>query len=227
MSTRIGFLGGAFNPVHTDHVEIAEYVINKLQLEKVYLIPNSFPPHKNTCEISYADRRSMLELAIQDHSLLEISDIEQDSSVKHYSYETLKKLRALYGEDADLFFIMGMDSLLYLDDWYRGLELTEFASLAVVNRVDYSLTTANENIRNYLNKCAVSEDQPNFQYAAEQHRGYCLLLNKPFHLISSTALRSALMNYQHQRCSQTEEDLIEKYIDKSVLTYILDNHIYG
>ena len=37
---RIGIFGGSFNPVHTDHIALCEYVKNTLQLDKVLLIPN-------------------------------------------------------------------------------------------------------------------------------------------------------------------------------------------
>ena len=95
------------------------------------------PPHKNTCHISFEDRVKMLSLTSFDRNGFEISDIENDPSIPHYSYDTLEKLHNLYPHDA-LFFCMGMDSLAYLDKWHKGLELIKLSNLVVTGREGYS-----------------------------------------------------------------------------------------
>ena len=43
---RIGVYGGTFNPIHRGHLTAARAAADALGLEKVLLIPDSLPPHK-------------------------------------------------------------------------------------------------------------------------------------------------------------------------------------
>ncbi|MCR5537363.1 MAG: nicotinate (nicotinamide) nucleotide adenylyltransferase [Succinivibrio sp.] len=192
---KIGLFGGAFNPVHTDHLTIAHSCLDRLELDRLLLIPNSFPPHKDTCKVSYAHRRAMLELVIRDEPRLEICDIEQDPHEKHYSFKTCETLRANFGPDCRLFFIMGADSLLYLDEWYRGLELITLANLVVTNRVGYELKGLKPVLQDFVRRCHT--ELPN-NPASENFRpqGGLYLLNCPLNEVSSSSIRLKLQQGQ-------------------------------
>ncbi|MDU1707369.1 MAG: adenylyltransferase/cytidyltransferase family protein, partial [Anaerococcus vaginalis] len=43
---KIGLFGGTFDPIHIGHMILMENVINNLDLDKIYVLPNSNPPHK-------------------------------------------------------------------------------------------------------------------------------------------------------------------------------------
>lgn len=154
---RIGLLGGSFNPVHNDHLLLAEFVKQRLQLDRVFLIPNSAPPHKNTVQVSYRHRLRMLRLALEGHPGLDISEIESCPEHPHYTFDTLTLLRHHYGADTALFFIMGMDSFLALDTWYRGLELSSLASLAVIMRKGYEHARISPAVAAYMHTHCVYE----------------------------------------------------------------------
>ena len=42
---KIGILGGNFNPVHFTHLMMADQVAQRLELDKVWLMPEALPPH--------------------------------------------------------------------------------------------------------------------------------------------------------------------------------------
>ena len=155
---RIGILGGSFNPVHKDHYLLASYIKDILSLDKFLIIPNATPPHKNTCHISFDDRVKMLSLASFDKDVFEISDVEKDPNLPHYSYDTLEKLQKLYPHDA-LFFCMGMDSLAYLDKWHKGLELIKFSNLVVTGRDGYSFDDINQDVIPFIKDYGLSGDK--------------------------------------------------------------------
>ncbi|MBO6258480.1 MAG: nicotinate (nicotinamide) nucleotide adenylyltransferase [Succinivibrio sp.] len=218
---RIGLFGGSFNPVHLDHVRMAELIKNKLQLDKVLFILNATPPHKDTVRLSYEHRRAMLALAIENQADFEISDIEKDTAVNHYTYDTLSRLREYYGNDEGLFFIMGEDSLLYLDEWYRGLELIEFANLVVTNRVGYEHSQIKPSIKAFIEKYAINcdlADKSQLAVALTSPCGTCFLLNLPLHPVSSTVIRQKIN-------ADTNSD-IAAMLDKKVLNYIKKHHLY-
>lgn len=136
----IALYGGSFNPIHNGHIKTAIELIKNFKFDKLMFMPNASPPHKNTVKLPYDERMDMLKAALAEcHDLpLEISTAEQDSSIAHYTYETLTELRKEHPNDR-FAFIMGMDSLLALHTWKRGLEIIELCDIIVLNRPGYDL----------------------------------------------------------------------------------------
>jgi len=131
---KIGILGGTFNPVHIAHLRIAEEVRERLELDRIIFIPAATPPHKQLDgEISFADRKAMVELAITDNESFTVSDIEEQRGGRSYSVDTLRELHGLYPDD-DLYFIIGSDSFLEISSWYSSAELFNLANIVVVER---------------------------------------------------------------------------------------------
>ena len=98
-STRIGILGGTFDPVHAGHVAAANAAAADLCLETVLFIPNASPPHKKGEKITtYDDRVRMLEITLEDCEVGELCELERKNSSPNYSIDTVRKLRKLYGE---------------------------------------------------------------------------------------------------------------------------------
>jgi nicotinate (nicotinamide) nucleotide adenylyltransferase len=88
-----------------------------------YICSGKIPPHKLDAKISSEeDRFEMVSLAIKDNPFFMVSDIELHRDGPSFTVETMEEFRNLYPED-ELYFIMGMDSLLELDTWRtcRGL----------------------------------------------------------------------------------------------------------
>lgn len=136
----IALYGGSFNPIHNGHIKTAIELIKNFKFDKLMFMPNASPPHKNTVKLPYDARMDMLKAALAECQALplEISTAEQDSSIAHYTYETLTELRKEHPNDR-FAFIMGMDSLLALHTWKRGLEIIELCDIIVLNRPGYDL----------------------------------------------------------------------------------------
>ena len=132
---RIGILGGTFNPVHLGHLRIAEEAREALSLDKIIFIPCYDPPHKDEAGIVSADlRMQMLELAVSDNPFFETSYMEHERGGKSYSIETLTRLREKYGDLAELFFIIGIDSYAEVGIWKSYAKLFDIADFVVVSR---------------------------------------------------------------------------------------------
>lgn len=130
--TRIGLLGGTFDPVHTGHLIIAQNAIEVFDLSSVLFIPCADPPHKQTRSLATAcHRMNMLKAAIEHDLRLEASDIEITRGSTSYTIDTLTQLRKTYKLE-QFFFIIGSDTLKELYMWkniYKLLEMCEFATL--------------------------------------------------------------------------------------------------
>jgi nicotinate-nucleotide adenylyltransferase len=75
----------------------------------------------------------MVELALLDHTDLEVSTHELTLGRAAYTVETLEQFRAA-GSDAELFLIVGGDSFLELETWRRWEEILDLAELVVLAR---------------------------------------------------------------------------------------------
>ena len=92
MTSRIGLLGGTFDPVHNGHIAIAEFALNKLNLNKLLITPAGNPWQKEKIS-SFKDRFEMTKLAFTEYKNIEISDLESDEIKPTFTYETLEKIK--------------------------------------------------------------------------------------------------------------------------------------
>ena len=131
---RIGILGGTFNPPHLGHLVLAQESLNKLKLDEVIFIPTYSPPHKKIKGNNARMRYKMVDLACKENPRFKASKIELKKGLVSYSVDTLRKLRDKYGESAELFFIIGSDSLDELESWKDIDEVLKLANFVVANR---------------------------------------------------------------------------------------------
>lgn len=137
VASRIGVLGGTFDPIHLGHLDVALAAQRALSLAKVLFLPARVPPHKaRPQQVSGYHRFAMAALATADYTNLRVSDVELCSSSSKPSYTslTLQQL-ALVGYNAtQLFFIMGSDAFAEIAQWYDYPELLDRSHFVVVSR---------------------------------------------------------------------------------------------
>ena len=134
---RIGILGGTFDPVHLGHLAIAEEARDRLDLDRVILIPAGRPWLKSGQTVTPAEHRlAMVRLAVEDRPGLEASSIEVDRPGPTYTVDTLAELREDLGNEAELYFILGMDSVRELRRWREPERLFDMCIIVAVSRPD-------------------------------------------------------------------------------------------
>jgi nicotinate-nucleotide adenylyltransferase len=135
--SRVGILGGTFNPIHHGHLHIAREVRNRLGLERVLFIPSADPPHKADLPIpSSAHRTAMVRLAVASDPTFECCDVEVNRSGRSYSVETVTQLKEA-SPQTGFFFIIGIDAFREIDLWRDAERLLSLCSFAVVSRAGY------------------------------------------------------------------------------------------
>lgn len=138
LGTRVGILGGTFDPVHNGHLAVAEAVRQALALSSILFVPAFLPPHKPTYAISaFQHRAAMLDLAVVDRPDCSVSRLEAEREGPSYSIDTLRTLARGLGKDVHLFFIIGMDAFAEVFTWKEQGELLDHASFVVVGRPDH------------------------------------------------------------------------------------------
>ena len=130
---RIGVFGGTFDPVHTGHIRLAEFVLAQRIVDRILYVPAAEPPHKPGAMASFSHRVAMLKIAIAGRAAMAVSTIESQRLVPSYTVDCLRALQQEF-PGTPLSFLLGADSLLELHHWYRFTELFHLADLIVVAR---------------------------------------------------------------------------------------------
>jgi len=131
---RLGLFGGSFDPIHLGHLLLAEYCREQCRLDQVWFIPAAVAPHKQRQPFSVAQHRlEMLSLAIAGHAAFEICDLELERGGISYTVDTLQAISDSQRE-AELFLLMGADTLVDLVNWHRPDDVCSLATPVVVGR---------------------------------------------------------------------------------------------
>ena len=140
----IGILGGTFDPPHWGHLRLAEHFSKVLHLDRIIWMPAGQPWQKSTGITPAKHRLAMSEYAIEtlhdlfvDHHIytkIEISTLEMAREGPSYAIDTAKEIRALYGQDISISWLMGQDSWATLKTWHQYSELPKYVHLAVASR---------------------------------------------------------------------------------------------
>ena len=134
MNIKIGLLGGTLDPPHWGHLWLAETARSQLGLAKVLFLPVAQPPHKQGREITtVAHRLRMTQLAISDTPYFELDTTDLDRAPPQVTVTLLPLLQQAYPE-AQLWWLIGSDSLRDLPSWHKPQELIKLCRLAVLKR---------------------------------------------------------------------------------------------
>ena len=132
--TKLGIYGGSFDPIHTGHLILLEQCRETLGLDRVWLVPAAEPPHKPDVRLApMTDRLDLCRLAVAGRGDVEVRDLESGREGPTYTVDTLRAVRETE-PDAELFFLMGADSLGDLPTWKDPAGIAALATIAAVNR---------------------------------------------------------------------------------------------
>lgn len=121
---RIGLLGGSFDPLHAGHLALAREAARVASLDRVLFAPAADSPFKaGRMHASAADRAEMVRLAIAGEPRFGLCTADLDRGGVSYSIDLVEAVRASLPPDAELFFVLGADSLRGLHRWYRAGDL--------------------------------------------------------------------------------------------------------
>lgn len=133
---RVGLLGGAFNPPHEGHLELARLALKHLALDELRLVPTAQSPHKPDPGGPSPEARLRLvqaAAAALDDARVTVSDLELRRGGTSYTADSLEHLR-IEEPDAAWIVLIGADQLPGLPRWRRAARIFELASVAVAGR---------------------------------------------------------------------------------------------
>lgn len=134
MRERVGLLGGTFDPPHLGHLHLAYSAIERLDLDRVILIPARRQPLKAATEVTAPEHRvAMTRLLAGSDSRLAVDPIETEREGLSFSIDTVRGYRSAH-PTAELVFLMGEDTAATLPQWREPVALASLARLVVLTR---------------------------------------------------------------------------------------------
>lgn len=190
-------MGGTFDPIHYGHLVTAEAVRDNFKLQKVLFMPTKNPPHKmHRLTTDSYHRYLMTVLATITNPYFEVSRLEIEREGITYTVDTIRELRQIHGEDAEIFFITGADAILEILTWHNVDELLEMCEFVAATRPGFYDNDMNKKLEEIKSK-----------YNKEIHR-----IEVPSLAISSTDIRNRIKNNKTIRYLLPES--VEYYIRK-------------
>lgn len=197
---RIGIMGGTFNPIHYGHLIIAENAYQQFGLEHVIFIPTGHMPHKEYGgEEMTVHRCEMVRLGIKGNDHFSISTYEVDRKELNYTYLTLSAVQKQY-PDAELYFILGADSLFSFEKWKCPELICKQATVLAAVRASMTENRVDEQIK----------------HLSDLYNGKIYRLESPNFSVSSRDIR--------QR--RIDGETIRYLVPEQVREYIEENNLY-
>lgn len=199
--TRIGIMGGTFDPIHNGHLQLGSQARKEYHLDQVWFMPSGQPPHKKDHAVTDAHTRlEMVRLAIDGQEGFSLSDFEIRRPGNTYTAQTLKLLGEAY-QDTLFYFIIGADSLYDIEKWYRPDQVMSRAVLLVAARgCDWAHPTLDGQI-SYLKD----------KYGARIEKLHC-----PEMHVSSEEIRAMV----------SRGESLEGLLPEAVLAYVKQHRLY-
>lgn len=197
-TTRVGIMGGSFDPIHVGHLIMAETVRETLALDQVLFLPTGSQPLKQGKKVTPAEHRvAMINLAIASNPAFGLSRVDVDRPGLSYTADSLAQLRRDLG-DVALWFIIGSDSLLTFPKWREPARILAQARLAIYRRPNFNASMDD-----------LEAQIPGLQASIDWIAG-------PLLEISATDIRNRL---------QAGSSIRYRVVDH-VREYIMKNHLY-
>ncbi|MFN7976967.1 MAG: nicotinate-nucleotide adenylyltransferase [Vicinamibacterales bacterium] len=212
--TRLGVLGGTFDPVHLGHLAVARVAAAALHLDGVRFIPSRVPPHRSGPHASAADRLAMTTLAVEGTPGWSVSDLELRRDGPSYSYDTLTALAAAeHLAPSQICFLIGADAFAEIATWSRYPAVLDLAHFVVVARPGFGL----DQLRARVPALAQRMTTPHALAEAPPGATRIVLLEAATPDVSSTAIRAAT----------ARGESLEHLVSAPVARYIRQHGLYG
>ncbi len=197
---KIGIMGGTFNPIHFGHLFLAENAYEQAGLDKVLFMPSKNPPHKPFPEgVNQQQRVEMISLAIANNPHFELSTIELSRDGLTYTADTLQLL-STQNPDNEYFFIVGTDSLFYMQHWKDPQIVFDHCTVLVAGRDNADMDSI----------------QKHMELLQQSFQAKIIYVEMPTIQISSADIRTRIK----------QEKTVHYYLPEPIIDYVEQNRLY-
>ena len=148
--TKIGILGGTFDPPHKGHLYISKIALKKLKLNKLIWVVTKKNPLKKKPFLSTKIRISLSKKITKKEKKIFVKYF--DDKIKSINTFDLLNFIRKKNKKAELFFLIGADNLAKFHKWNNWKKIPKLAKIAIFSRQNYSIKSLNSFASKKLNK---------------------------------------------------------------------------
>ncbi len=135
--SKIGVMGGSFDPIHNGHLVAASEVAARLSLDHVVFVPAGDQWQKEITTPA-EDRYLMTVIATAENPMFSVSRIDIDRDGPTYTVDTLTQIQRDF-PFAELYFIIGADAISGINTWNNPERLLDLAKFIAVTRPGHKI----------------------------------------------------------------------------------------
>lgn len=135
--SKIGLLGGSFNPAHEAHVHISLVALRRLKLDAVFWLISPQNPLKGTSETAPLEQRLQRARELATDPRIVVTAIEQSLGTR-YTIDTIETLGRRFRK-AHFVWLMGGDNLAQFHRWRRWQDIARSVPFAVIARPGFTI----------------------------------------------------------------------------------------
>ena len=148
--TKIGILGGTFDPPHKGHLYISKIALKKLKLNKLIWIVTKKNPLKKKPYLNIKMRMDLSKKMVRKEKRICVK--YYDDKVKSINTFNLLNYIKKKNKKAKLFFLIGADNLVKFHKWNNWQKIPKLAKITVFSRQNYSIKSSKPIASKKLNK---------------------------------------------------------------------------
>ncbi len=132
---KIGILGGTFDPAHKGHLSISKEAKKRFGIDKIIWAVTKKNPFKDESSLSLYKRINFAKKITQVYPFIKVKYFE-DKIQSNRTVDLIKYIKK-NNKNANIYFIMGADSLINFHKWKNSDLISSICNILVFDRDRY------------------------------------------------------------------------------------------
>jgi len=146
--SKIGILGGSFDPAHKGHLVISKEAVKKFKIKKIIWAITKKNPFKKKSSLNLSTRIKYCKKIINKTKFIEVKFLEKkiksNKTINLINFFTKNKKNEVY-------FLMGADNLINFHKWHKWKDISKKCTIIVFDRYGYKKKSLNSRTYKNLN----------------------------------------------------------------------------
>ena len=132
--SKIGVLGGSFDPAHRGHLAISKEAKKRFDLKKIIWAITKKNPLKVKSDTNVLKRTQSCKKIIGSNSFIKVKFYE-DIIKSNKTFDLINHLKK--NKNLEIFFLMGADNLINFHKWHKSKLIAQKCNIVVFDRHGY------------------------------------------------------------------------------------------
>lgn len=141
----VALFGGSFDPPHIGHIGIIDASLQRLDIDKLIVIPTYLNPFKSSSMATASMRLKWVKKIFKRYEKVEVSDFEINQNKVTTTFESVNHFSTHYEVK---YFIIGADNLSKITLWSQFEWLNRHLTWVIAKRKGYNIDTTN--LKNFI-----------------------------------------------------------------------------